>query len=191
MRRTLWRKGFVAMLVVIEVWSSRAAANEQVRCDDVTSIDVKNMSIEFPARGKVQMNDGTGFSSDAGVDGESRDWKITLIQDVILRPTTSVILRLVRFNADHITGSGAWDHVFIYKCRNGNFVRLFEESHLYGTKIQRLADDEITFVSGEWVKGDPTCCPSKEKQSTYKWDTKSMRYILIEESIWPRTEGQN
>lgn len=177
--------GTLAIVTAISVCGppSHSAASGQVQCNEVTSVDFQSLSIKIRDREMVQMDHGTGFSSDAGIDGKSRDWKITLVQDDILRPAAALTLRLVRFEANHITGSGAWDHVSIYQCREGELVRVFEERYLYGVEIQRVNDDELLFISGEWMKGDPMCCPSKEKRSAYKWDSKSKKYILIGDSI--------
>ncbi len=187
MRRVFRCFGIVAMLTVLGVPVPSSTASEQDSCYNVTSINIENMKIEIPYRGMVQMDNGVGFSSDAGPGGESHDWKITLVQDEILQPSPSALLRLVRFSAEHVTGSGAWDHVFVYECRNGKLIRLFVERYHYGVKIRRLSDDELLFISDYWMKSDPMCCPSQEKRAVFKWDPEGMKYFLAEDSIRPKT----
>src|SRR5512135_3675810 len=116
MRRALRRLEVLALLAAIGACAlvSQATASGQVPCDDVTLVDIQGMSVEIPGRGTVQLDHGAGFLSETGPADASPNWKITLVQDEVLRPAPLVSLRLVRFNANHVTGSGAWDHVFIY-----------------------------------------------------------------------------
>ncbi len=77
--------------------------------------------------------------------------------------------------------------MFIYQCRRGKLGRVFEDRYLYGVRIQRERDDVLVFMSGEWLKEDPMNCPSNEKRSVYRWDSSAKKFVLIENSVRPRT----
>jgi hypothetical protein len=77
------------------------------------------------------------------------------------------MLRLIRINANHVSGSGAWDHVFIYHCRSGDLLRIFEERFLYGVEIQKSSDDELVFIQTD------------KNRTVYKWNSKRNNYEIV------------
>ncbi len=187
MIRTLRCISIVATAISIVALSIRlhATLKQDTRCNEIVSIDSKNLRIEMPNGGAVQLKNGTAFSSDAGEGGESKDWEINLVQDEIIRPIPGQALRLIKLFSNHLTGSGAWDHVFIFRCVKGKVVRVFQKSFLYGVKIQKITDAELIFTSGEWMKGDPMCCPSKETISTYRWSPKDGIFKVVRSVLRP------
>jgi hypothetical protein len=182
-----------AAMAVFALFLCRLYANvaQDARCEDIVSIDFKNLRVDIPMRGIVQLENGIAFSSDAGEDDESKDWEIRLVRDEILRPEAGKALRLIKLNANHLIGSGAWDHVFIFSCVEGQIVRLFHERFLYGVHIEKITDAELIFISGEWMNKDPMCCPSKERISTYRWSTEENTFIEVNSVFRPRQESHS
>ena len=181
-------RAITAALAVFALFLCRLSANvaQDTRCEDIVSIDFRNLTIDIPWRGAVQLEDGVGFSSDAGEGGESKDWEIRLVRDEILRPADGKALRLIILNASHLTGSGAWDHVFVFGCVGGKVVQLFHERFLYGVHIAKIIDAEWIFISGEWLDKDPMCCPSNDRISRYRWSTKENTFKVVSSAILPR-----
>jgi len=154
-------------------------------CHDLKAVDFANMKLDIPGWGEVKLSDGVGYASEDPDFSESKDWKIIIGQDDIIRPSLSVTIRLLIVNCNHLTGSGAWDHVLIYCCRKGKLVRIFQECLPSGVRIQK-ANDELTFTYAEWTKADPHCCPSLERISKYRWNQGAKTYILVKSSVHPR-----
>jgi hypothetical protein len=163
----------VVVFICIVVF--HAGAEEIILCKDIKTIEFRNFRMAVPDRGVVQFKNGTALSSDGE---EKSDWKINLIQDEVFHPSVGAEVRLLRITSNHLTGSGSWDHVFIYRCREGNLERIFQEEYLFGVKINKISAGELLFISGEWTVNDPMCCPSKESLSTYSWDNKVGTYKL-------------
>jgi len=145
-------------------------------CQDLQSLDFKNLDVEISNHGKVRFKKGIAFTSDGG---EAKDWKHRIVQDDILRPETSTTLRLIKIESVHTTGSGFWEHVIIYKCRRGDLVKVFHKSFLGGVKVKHDLKQNIVFTSGEWSKDDPACCPSKKKILTYHWNREDEIFELM------------
>jgi len=178
-----------ALCVSVTSLPSRASGAEP--CDNVTSIDFRNRSMEFPDRGTIRLERGVGFASDARHGGKSLDWKISLVQDEILRPVPSTTLRLLRFNENHITGRSSFDYVFMYQCLQGEPVRVFEKKYPNGVYVEIVRDSELVFLSGEWKVGDPACCPSNQKRSVYKWNPKDRKYVAAGNGDTRKKEAPN
>ncbi len=154
-------------------------------CHNLKAVDFANMKLDLPGWGTVKLSKGIGYTSEDPDFSESKDWKITIEQDEILRPPPSTTLRLLRVTCNHLTGSGAWDHVLIYCCREGKLVRIFQERFHYGVKIQKPEPSELLFEYGEWTKDDPHCCPSLERVSIYRWNESAQTYNLVKSSVHP------
>jgi len=158
---------------------------QDARCDEIVSIDSKNLRIEMPNGLAVQLENGAAFHSDSGENGGSRDWEMNLVQDELIRLAPGQVLRLMRLFDNHLTGSGTWDHVFVFQCVGGRIVPIFRKSFLYGVKIKEITDAELIFASGEWMTGDAMCCPSKQRISTYVWNPKDSTYRLVRSVLRP------
>jgi hypothetical protein len=187
MARSIRLLQILALFIAVSSGGLTVLAGDKAPCrgNDITAVDFTNMKIALPDLwGKVQLSQGVGYKSEAGLD-ESKDWKITIEQDEILRPSPSVTLRLLRVTCNHLTGSGAWDDVLIYCCRNGRLVRVFHDIFHYGVRIQKPTAFELLFEYGEWTKNDPHCCPSMERVSIYRWNEKIGTYTLVKSSVHP------
>jgi hypothetical protein len=155
--------------------------------NDITVVDFANMKLFLPDQGmKVQLKRGIGYLSEDPYARGSKDWKIAIAQDEILRPSSATTLRLLRVECDHLTGSGSWDYVFIYGSDKGGLVRIFQKNFVYGVKINVPKASDLLFTSGEWSKNDPRCCPSVVRVSRYRWNKQAGTYLLLESSTHPR-----
>ncbi len=91
-------------------------------------------------------------------------------------------IRLIVINSNHLIGSGAWDHVFFFRCRNGHAVSDFSESYRNGVKIEKRSNTELRLVSGEWPKGDRDCCLSRQMTEIFRWDSKKSAFAMSTKS---------
>jgi hypothetical protein len=109
-------------------------------------------------------------------DGEHKhacDVENTVQKDQVIDSTA----RLVIVNSDHVLGSGAWDNVFIYGCRNGGQITtFFNKKYLYGATVQSVSSKAVTIKYGFWSGKDAGCCASHEAISVYQWDPKTQRF---------------
>ena len=162
---------FLTVFMLSSSGQQLVGAAENIQCSTVAMPDLRNAKI-----GVMTFVDGKTCTSDGLAGG--CDWEHTISKDEILRPAPEKDLRLIVINANHLTGSGLWDTVLIFDCFNGNLRKIFEKRYLYGVKIKKNTNSEITFISGDWQPDDPTCCPSREKKETYLWDLNKNSYIL-------------
>jgi hypothetical protein len=157
---------------------STAAAT---RCDAIDKIDFNNSELNFESK-LLQFRDGKACTKD-GEDTGPCDWEHVVTFDKVLTPEPGQAVRLMIINSNHLTGSGAWDHVLLFECKDGRVVSAFNESYLHGVKIEKLASTEFSLISGEWLKNDPECCPSRNKREVFHWDRKKGAFILSEKTI--------
>ena len=160
-----------------------AAPRGGIPCRNVEAVDFRNSVLEIAHRGKVLIADGVGYASDAGEGGDSRDWRVALLEDRVLRPAPGVAVRLVRLEASHLTGSGEWGHVLVFRCRDGRLERIVDERFLHGVDVHRVNDGILRFAYGEWGEGDPTCAPSTERVDTWRWDRERGTYRRIDSTL--------
>ena len=143
-------------------------------CEGIEGIDFKNADLNLEPQ-PLHFRDGKACTSDQEI-ADGCDWEHTVTVDKILVPEPGQTTRLIVVNSNHLTGSGAWDHVFFFRCRSGRVISEFSSKYLYGVKIEKRSDTELWLVSGEWLKGDPSCCPSREKKEIVRWDSRKGAY---------------
>jgi len=180
-------KAIVIIFLTILILSSSMkntgnTAEENIKCSTVAKPDLQNAKIE----NDIYVN-GKACSSDGMI--ETCDWEHTIVSDEILRPVPGKEVRFVVINKNHVTGSGAWDTILVFDCFNGNLRKIFENRYLYGVKINKKSDGEITATSGEWQPDDSGCCPSMEKTEIYRWNPSKNTYTLKSTSTISR-EGK-
>jgi hypothetical protein len=184
MRRPIRLLKGLALALALTVWTPVGLSADMAEspCRELAAVDFANMKISLP-QGEAQLRRGVGYISE-DCPG-SKDWKVTLAQDQILQPSPSATLRLLRVRCEHLTGSGSWEHVFIYACRQGRLRRVFQKSFLYEVKIHEKDNGQLLLISGEWRKNDPRCCPSRERFSLYRWDESTGSYIPVQSGSPP------
>ena len=92
-------------------------------------------------------------------------------------------LLLVVLKANHETGSGAWDSVFLYACQRGAFVPVLSRRYLYGARIVVGQNSDLWLTSGVWHSGDPSCCPSHERREHYTWNAARRQVVLTRAQV--------
>jgi hypothetical protein len=160
-----------------------AAIRGGIPCRDAEGIDFRNAVVEVAPLGAVRLESGVGYASDAGEGGASRDWRLTLHEELVLRPAPGTVVRLVRLEASHLTGSGEWEHVLAFRCRDGVLERILDERFLYGVDVHRVNDGILRFTYGEWREKDPMCLPSADRVDTYRWDREKGTYRRIDSTL--------
>jgi hypothetical protein len=85
---------------------------------------------------------------------------------------------LVVVHANHEAGTGVWDYVRLFDCREGIYAPVFSERFLYGARI--ALDGDLAFVLSIGVRqdGDSMCCPSRRRESRYAWDDRQRQFTM-------------
>jgi hypothetical protein len=89
--------------------------------------------------------------------------------------------------ANHLTGSGAWQSIFVYECRARILRQVFDASFLYGAEIELRQDGEFFLTSSEWSPDDPLCCPSNERRTRYVWDARQGTFVRADSRVIPKS----
>jgi hypothetical protein len=155
---------------------------QAVSCPEIGKIDFKNAAIRVNRYEIVKFAGGRACTSD-GTDINKCDWAWTIREDRRLNPESGRQLRMLILNADHRTGSGTWDYVTIFTCKNGKVESLLENRYLFGGKVRILNDRQFVVTSAHWRKGDAECCPSRRKQEFFTWSPKDQNYTLRNTNI--------
>ena len=104
------------------------------------------------------------------------DWRVELTRAEKWGPADQLLL--VVLNANHETGSGATDSVFLYACQRGTSVPVFSRRYLYGATVAMGQNSDLWITSGVWRPADPQCCPSRERREHYTWNKAKRRIVL-------------
>ena len=151
-------------------------------CTNITKIDLKNTVIDDEQFGALQFKNGI-FESTEDPENKSADWEHKITDDFMLKPESSQVVRFIKINSNHLTGSGAWDRLVGFKCGDGNINKVFDQKSLYGIKVEKLGEKRFSLTVGEWAKNDPMCCPSQEKISIFQWNSKNQIFSLESERV--------
>ena len=106
------------------------------------------------------------------------DWRVELTRAEKWGPADQLLL--VVLNANHETGSGATDSVFLYACQRGTSVPVFSRRYLYGATVAMGQNSDLWITSGVWRPADPQCCPSRERREHYTWNKAKGASFLLE-----------
>lgn len=104
------------------------------------------------------------------------DWRVELTRAEKWGPAGQLLL--VTVHANHETGSGATDSVFLYACERGRFVSVFSRRYLYGASVAMGQNSDLWITSGVRRPADPECCPSRERREHYTWNHAKRRIVL-------------
>ena len=175
--------GILVLVIAASVWVFDAGAQSGV-CElgGGSKLDI---NIEIPDRGKVIFNNGIGYSSD-GIS--SKDWEHEIKDNLIIKQGNNGY-RLIIIESKHITGSGLWGNILIYKCHNNINTVIYSKSFLGGIIVTVGKGGELLLRSREWGVGDPECCPSKERISVIKINSKDEVEQIQSELIQRQKEG--
>ncbi|MGD9903034.1 MAG: hypothetical protein AB7U83_06160 [Vicinamibacterales bacterium] len=68
-------------------------------------------------------------------------------------------------------GPGSELSVLAFSCRDGRGEPAFAENYgPRGAGVQLVDANSFAVTVGEWSPGDPGCCPSHERRTTYSWN---------------------
>ena len=159
---------------------------DQIRCGDVTEVDFKNLT--FGSHGLV-------FSFHAGIaqlftweglalaaDGKTApkpDFQAEIGLDKTVSPAPGVKVRFLRFELDHLTGSGWANWVVGFTCAAGTLREVFAR-HALSLRLESLTDDEVT------VSMLPYSGKNTAKWWRYRWSKAVSRYQLDHVWLTPR-----
>jgi hypothetical protein len=148
-------------------------------CDADTSA-IRNSMFELEV-GRVQLHDGKG-STTAPDSLAQAEWSIELKRAERWGPSGRFLLLVV--TADHLTGSGSADSVFVYACRGNQLSRVLWAKREYGADVQ-TAGSTLSITSGAWGPRDPHCCPSFERVERFAWNEKTKRFTETSSRVTP------
>lgn len=151
-------------------------------CSNIETLDLPNASIPIASEGTTIKFD-SGKACPINEYSGICDWEYTITTDRILHPNSDLSVRLLIINRNHLTGSGAWDHLNLYICENGNLKAIFEKAYLYGAKLDFKNDSQFVVRSGQWQDNDPTCCPSQEKEELFLWNSREQKYTVVNSKL--------
>ena len=156
---------------VLVLYASLVAAQT---CDDITKLDVHNLTIHAAQR-TFAFHNGVAESGPleqvpAGGKMEMRhEWKAEIEKDTVVRPASDVVVRFLLINDSHETGSG-WRYYLIgLRCSEGRLEQVFLRDGMSLT-VDRLD------ASGVDVGLTENPADSPRKQWLYTWD--GHRYVL-------------
>jgi hypothetical protein len=155
---------------------------DATNCTDITKIDFKNTTIYDDQFGALQFKNGVCESSE-DPENKSVDWEHKIIDVCTLTPESSQIVRFIIISSSHHTGSGAWDRLIGFKCESGSIKNIYDQKVLYGIKVQKLGEKQLSLTIGEWANDDPMCCPSQGKVSIFQWSPKDQNFSLESEKV--------
>ena len=179
--RIVVKQAFLVMLgVLLTVGATRAEQKEtgptRLPCKDPEPVLRQS---EFAlGGGTVRLKDGKECVTEPGFGCQ---WEVQLTR--VEHWGTAPQFLLVIVNENHLTGSGAWDNVFVHACRGDVFLPAFSGRFLYDAKVELGKDFEFWLTAGEWQPNDPTCCPSKQRRSRYRWNPKQRTFDVAESTV--------
>jgi len=174
-------KLLLAILVAFMPFAGNAQAESgpsQLPCRDPTS--VLREAVFTLDIGTAHLHDGKDCLAKPGF---SCDWSVTLRRTEEWGVHQRFLL--VEIDADHVSGTGQWESVFVYRCQGDTYVSVFSNRFLYGAKVELGANSDFWLTTGVWRRNDPTCCPSVEQRRHYVWNNGQQRFVAAESSEKP------
>jgi hypothetical protein len=176
------RNSICLSLLLIAFVADAQDSGVEIACSSIETVDFNNASI-IVGRSPEVVTFKSGKACPINRFSGKCDWEHTITMDKILHPNSAVTVRLLVINRNHLTGSGAWDHLNLYICKNGSVKSIFEAAYLYGAKLHLKNDMQFAIKSGQWQDKDPTCCPSREKEELFLWNSHEEKYVVINSKL--------
>jgi hypothetical protein len=133
--------------------------------------------------GPVRLKDGKGCVK-ARPEDAGCEWSVQLTRAE--KWGVGGQLLVVVINRNHDSGSGAFDSVFLYACKQGTFVPVWSHSYLYGVTIVMGHKSDLWITSGVWRPQDATCCPSQERREHLAWNGSKRSVVLLGSQVTTR-----
>jgi hypothetical protein len=162
MRSTAWRCVLLALCFCLGA-STRAMGEEGpagVPCSNPLP-ELRRGAFQLEV-GQAQLSDGPSYLTEGRpcepVVGSPCEFSIELTRAEEWGSQPRFLLAIV--NTDHRLGSGAWDSVFVYVCRDQFYVPVINERYYYGAKVLLGSKSDLWITTGVWGARDPSCCAS-------------------------------
>jgi hypothetical protein len=137
--------------------------------------------------GRVRLVDGKAcvkpFESYRGCE-----WSVNLTQADKWGAESEFVVAAIE--AIHDT-PGAQLSVFIFRCRERAYESVFAETFGFrGAGLALGAHMTFDVITGEWLPEDPGCCPSGERRTTYRWDSRRSRFVQVGSKVTAIERGR-
>jgi hypothetical protein len=166
--------GIVVMVTpMVALAQSKSAFVGRLPCADAVTT-LRHGTFRLPV-GRVRLSEGKACIKPFPAYSHC-EWDVTLVRSDRWGDRAQYLVAVVESIHD---GPGAWLSVFIYRCRGDQYESVFGES--YGPRGAGLilgAGSTFDVMTGDWVPGDPGCCPSRERKSSYVWDVRRQVFAL-------------
>jgi hypothetical protein len=136
-------------------------------CSDIRSFDLRNATISSSSAGGspgghsvFHFRNGKAFIDDdsVSVNSQIHDWELEITSNVLIHPDSSTWLRVITFDRTHLTGTGTWNYVMAFTCKQ-QLIHVFEYSGLY-LRLTHLDTQTLVLEQETRKKNDPYCCPT-------------------------------
>ena len=168
----------LAALAISTPHQGRADDVTSPLCSDVLTIPRKSLLLAWKLRHTPDLlldNQRICTAEDLAPPGAARcAWEYELTDVGVLRPEAGTVLRLVSTFRSHLTGSGSDSTLDALECRQSRVVGVFSTG---GGRLRHVSSTVFVVDRLAWVKQDPTCCPSHERETRYEWDTSMHTYM--------------
>ncbi len=182
------RRSLLVVLVILWAADATSAAQEAgptgMPCKDPEAI-LRQSQFKLDV-GPVRLKDGKDCPTEPGIRCQ---WQVTL--ERVESWGTAPRFLLVIVNANHLTGSGAWDSVFLYACHEDVFVPSFAQRFLSGARVELGKQSDFWLTAGEWRQEDPVCCASRQRRSRYMWNPRQRVFAVAESTVTARKRPGN
>jgi hypothetical protein len=166
-----------AAILAATLFGVRSAFTGEFSCNDLLTANA-NRLIAIPTDG---FSHGEPCYSDDSRPPAHCDWNATIELDRMIGDDR----RIVVVNSSHLSGSGAWDYVFVFHCVSRRIRAVFQDRFLYGARVEDASADKLVLLVGDWGSKDPVCCPSREKRIVYSWHAEGQSYVIDREDSRP------
>ncbi len=143
-------------------------------CDDVATIDFKNLRISLGRRIFAFQN-GVALNHDMPDASGPPDWKAEIERDTVVQPAPGLSVRFLLIHDSHETGSGWCYYLVGYCCSSGRLQEVFRREGL-SLSVDRLDSSRVS-VGLNTIPGKPV-----RNHWSYTWDRAKSRYVLS--SAW-------
>jgi hypothetical protein len=174
--------------------AGRGQLNPYVACDDVSTIDFNNGALDLGGFGMLTFKGGRACGNEEVSIHQDRncpcgsgkcDWEMRISEDTLLEPEPSRTFRLLNVFEKHLTGSGAWGHLLLFECRNGQLEKVMDKQYLYGLSLTPTAEG-FDLESNYYLPKDARRCPSRKQKETYGWSSSQHKYVRIRRTVLKR-----
>ena len=185
-----------AALAVLWGCAQPAVAHDapSVLCRDIRSIAPRDLLLMGVLRGIDSLVfEGERICSSDGYEPGTINcgYEYSIKDLTVLKPSADTEVRMVSTVKNHLTGSGAFETIRGFQCKDAGMVTVFSKEFYYGASFERISDTEFALTGGYWTRDDPMCCPSYKKRIAYSWDSRTEEYRAVGETFLKRNLKTN